>query len=64
MRKGGILKLEKGGKEYLENNREHYNKQVGLNSFLPVGNIPYNLVTRKLDNVSIVDYAPRKIEDT
>lgn len=61
---GGILKFEKGGKEYLENNREHYNDQVDLNSFLPVGNIPYNLVTRKLDNVTIVDYPPKHMEDT
>ena len=64
MRKGGILKFEKGGKEYLDNNREHYNQQVGYNVIFPVGNIPYNLVTKKLDNVTIVDYPPRIMEDT
>lgn len=64
MRKGGILKFEKGGKEYLDNNREHYNKQVGLNSFLPVGNIPYNLIRMELDNVNIVDYPPKQMKDT
>ena len=64
MRNGGILKFEKGGKEYLENNREHYNKQVGFNTFFPVGNIPYNLVTRKLNNVDIVDYPPRQMKST
>jgi hypothetical protein len=64
MRNGGILKFEKGGKEYLDNNREHYNDQVGLNSFLPVGNIPYNLIRRELDNVNVVDYAPKQLEGT
>lgn len=64
MRKGGILKFEKGGKEYLDNNREHYNQQVGYNVIFPVGNIPYNLVTKKLDNVNIVDYPPKQMEDT
>lgn len=48
MCKGGILKFEKGGKEYLDNNREHYNQQVGYNVIFPVGNIPYNLVTKKI----------------
>lgn len=60
---GGILKFEKGGKEYLENNREHYNKQVGLNSFLPVGNIPYNLVKSKLNNIRILQTAPLLLQD-
>ena len=63
MQNGGILKFEKGGKEYLENNREHYNKQVGLNSFLPVGNIPYNLVKRKLNNIRILQTAPLLLQD-
>lgn len=48
--------------EYLDNNREHYNQQVGYNVIFPVGNIPYNLVTKKLDNVDIVDYPPRIME--
>lgn len=64
MRKGGILKFEKGGKEYLENNREHYNQQIGFNSFLPIGNIPYRNVTSKVDNVTIVDYPPKHLEDS
>lgn len=64
MRKGGILKFEKGGKDYLDNNRKHYNYQVGLNSFLPVGNIPYNLIRKELDNVNIVNYPPRQMEGT
>lgn len=61
---GGILKFEKGGKEYLENNREHYNQQIGFNSFLPIGNIPYRNVTSKVDNVTIVDYPPKHLEDS
>lgn len=64
MRNGGILKFEKGGKEYLDNNREHYNEQVGYNVIFPIGNIPYNLVTRKLNNVDIVDYPPRQMKST
>lgn len=60
---GGILKFEKGGKEYLENNREHYNNQVSFNSFLPVGNIPYNLVKSKLNNIRILQTPPLLLQD-
>lgn len=54
MRHGGILQFKEGGKEYLTNNREHFNSQVGS----IFGNWPYHLAMQKLDGVKIVDESP------
>lgn len=67
MRRGGILKFDKGGKdeanEYLDNNRTHYNKKIGESSFLPPFNLPYNIAKHNIGKINIVNGLPEDITD-
>lgn len=64
MRRGGVLKFDKGGKaeanEYLDNNRTHYNKKIGESSFLPPFNLPYNIAKYNIDRINIVNGLPKE----